>query len=131
MPNNAKVTLIGNVVSDPVQRQAGASTVTALRVAVNVSTKKDDGTYDSNFYSVSVFGKQGDYLMQQAQKGTQLWVNGDLVLRSYKTKDGADRQDLNVTATDVRCLKNTKGGSGGSWNVAPKKKEPDNDDMPF
>lgn len=131
MPNNAKVTLVGNVVSDPVQRKAGSTDVTSMRVAVNVSTKKDDGTFDSNFYSVSVFGKQGEYLMQQAQKGTQVWATGDLVLRSYTAKDGTERQDLNLTATDVRCLKNTKGSR--NWKPAPKQQEPesDNDDMPF
>lgn len=132
MPNNAKVTLIGNLVSEPKQRKVGANDVTAICVACNTSVKKDDGTYDSNFYDVSIWGKHGEYIMQAAQKGTQVWVTGDLILRTYKDKEGNDRHSLTVSATDVRCLQRTKSSGGSSYTPRQNNtRSNENDDMPF
>lgn len=109
MPNNAKISFVGNVVRDPVTRKAGASTVVALNVAVSTMNKADDGSYASDFYDVSVWGKNGEYLMQKVQKGTQVWVTGDFSTGTYEAKDGQLRTALRVTATDVRPLARMKG----------------------
>ena len=88
MPNNAKISIIGNLTRDPQTRQAGSSNVASFSVAVNTMNKKGDGAYESNFYDVSAFGKLGEYLMQHLQKGTQVWVNGDFTASEYTNKDG-------------------------------------------
>lgn len=109
MPNNAKISFVGNVVRDPVTRKAGANTVVALNVAVSTMNKAEDGSYASDFYDVSVWGKNGEYLMQKVQKGTQVWVTGDFSTGVYEGKDGKTHTALRVTATDVRPISRMKG----------------------
>lgn len=129
MPNNAKISIIGNLTRDPQTRQAGSSNVASFSVAVNTMNKKGDGAYESNFYDVSAFGKLGEYLMQHLQKGTQVWVNGDFTASEYTNKDGVVRHALRISATDVRVLSRSK-----SDNVTPEKQTADSDEankMPF
>lgn len=126
MPNNAKITLIGNLTKDPQTRNVGERTVTSFTVAVNTLAKGDDGKYTSNFYDVSVWGKSGEYLKDKLQKGSQVWVNGDFLMDEYKAKDGSVRQMLRVTGTDVRGLSRLKDGSGSSATA-----KSDADELPF
>lgn len=126
MPNNAKITLIGNLTKDPQTRNVGERTVTSFTVAVNTLAKGDDGKYTSNFYDVSVWGKSGEYLKDKLQKGSQVWVNGDFLMDEYKAKDGTVRQMLRVNGTDVRGLSRLKDGSGSSATA-----KSDADELPF
>ena len=113
MPNNAKVTLIGNLTKDPTERTVGANKVVVFTVAVNTLSKKSDGSYDTNFYDVSVWGKSGEYVLEHFQKGTLVWVNGDLSMAEYVTKDTQQtRQALRVRADDVRGITRMKGDVG-------------------
>ena len=109
MPNNAKITLLGNLTKDPASRQAGNSSVVSFTVAVNTMNKAEDGSYQSDFYDVSVWGKNGEYLLEKIQKGTQVWVTGDFSVGSYTANDGQKRTVLRVTATDVRPVARMKG----------------------
>lgn len=113
MPNNAKISFVGNLVREPVTRQAGASTVVSFTVAVNTMNKAPDGSYASDFYDVSVWGKNGEYLMEKVQKGTQVWVTGDFSTSEYAAQDGTKRTALRVNATDVRPLSRLKGEAAG------------------
>lgn len=108
MPNNAKITILGNLTKDPVTRQAGAATALALSVAVSTMNKAEDGSFISDFYDVTVWGKTGEYLMQKLQKGTQVWVTGDFSTSEYAGKDGQKRVALRISATDVRPVARMK-----------------------
>lgn len=132
MPNNAKINLVGNLTRDPQTRQAGSANVVAFSVAVNTMNRKPDGTYDSNFYDVSVFGKQGEYLLQQLQKGTQVWVSGDLAVAEYTDKEGKPRYALRVNSTDVRVLNRGKNdGAVPASKPRAAADHNDNNEMPF
>ena len=132
MPNNAKINLVGNLTRDPQTRQAGSANVVAFSVAVNTMNRKPDGTYDSNFYDVSVFGKQGEYLLQQLQKGTQVWVSGDLAVAEYTDKEGKPRYALRVNSTDVRVLNRGKNDGAAPANKSKAAADhSDNNEMPF
>jgi len=66
-----RVILVGNLTRDPETRQAGATTVCTLRVAVNDRvTNKDTGTWQhcANFFTVTVFGAQGERCAQYLPK---------------------------------------------------------------
>lgn len=131
MPNNAKVTILGNLTRDPATRTVGANNVVSFSVAVNTMSKKPDGNYDSNFYDVSVWGKQGEYLMQRIQKGTQVWVTGDLELASYTDKEGNPRQTLRVNANDVRVLARAKGDSADTPVASYRPAVVEDNTLPF
>lgn len=129
MPNNAKISILGNLTRDPATRQVRANNVVSFSVAVSTMTKKEDGTYDSNFYDVSVWGKQGEYLLQRLQKGTQVWVTGDFEHAVYTDKDGNPRCSLRVTANDVRVVARGKGDSADTPRAAVVQQN--NDELPF
>lgn len=130
MPNNAKISIVGNLTRDPQTRQAGSSSVASFSVAVNTMNKKADGAYDSNFYDVSAFGKLGEYLMQHLQKGSQVWVNGDFAAAEYTNKDGAVRHALRISATDVRVLSRGK-NEGSSGKISVENENDEANKMPF
>lgn len=131
MPNNAKIGILGNLTRDPAVRQVKTNNVVSFSVAVNTMARKDDGTYESNFYDVSVWGKQGEYLMQHLQKGTQVWVTGDFEAGTYNDKDGNLRVALRITANDVRVLARAKGETSDAPSPRHDARPQRNDELPF
>ena len=132
MPNNAKVSMIGNLVRDPEMKEVGSSKVLSMTVAVNTMSKKDDGTYDSNFYDVSYWGKPGEFVFDRLQKGTQVFVTGDFMQVEYKGQDGVNKYRLRVTAYDVRPISRLKGDSAPAETKDRKPAAPAGDnDLPF
>lgn len=108
MANNAKIDIVGNVTRDPITRKVGNSNVTSFTVAVNTSSKGPDGNYKTNFYDVSVWGNQGEYITQKLQKGSQVWVVGDFVQDEYVGTDQKNHIALRIRAFDVRGLSRLK-----------------------
>lgn len=103
MSNGAKVVLLGRLTKDPVQKDWEGTTVVSFTMAVN-TTKKQGDKYISDFYNVSVWGKVGEFILPRIWKGALVQVHGDLILQSYKDKNGTEKQSLNVRASDVTPL---------------------------
>lgn len=102
MANNAKITLMGNLTKDPEMHQTTRGTNVSFGVAVSTSKKNQDGSFKTDFYDVTVWGKQADFLLTRLQKGSGVWVNGDLTLDEYVGRDQQKHMALHVNATDVR-----------------------------
>ena len=99
--NNAQVTIVGNLIRDPKKSDYNNQPIVSFTVGVDTTMKKKDGSgYESNFYNVSCFGQNWEFLMNQLQKGTAVTVMGSLMLQPYE-KDGETRQSLQVRATNV------------------------------
>lgn len=125
MPNNAKITILGNLTKDPVIRDYNNSKILAFSVGVQTTMKDDNGNYIGNFYDVGVWGKTGEFVFPKLQKGTQVLVTGDLIQTTFTDKNGATRTAMKITANDVRPLSKLKddNNSGGS---TPAKKQNNN-----
>lgn len=111
MPNNAKVTVIGNLIKEPEKNSVNGNTVVSFSIAVSTTLKKQNGEdgYEPNFYNVSLWGKPAEYLFPKLQKGTQIWATGDLIAQPYTNKKtGAAGQSLNIKATSVEALARVK-----------------------
>lgn len=133
MPNNAKAFVYGNLTRDPVTRQVQNNQVVSFTVAVNTVRKNPDNSYLSNFYDVTVWGKQGERLMQRLQKGSSVNVIGDLALDSFVGKDNQTHFQLkldNAEVTPIARLKDTSEASGTAAATTPSHKSED-DEMPF
>lgn len=117
MANEARVSLVGNLISEPKNSVINNSTVLSFPVAVR-TTKKQEGSqyYENDIYNVSVWGKSAEYLMQSLQKGTVVWVDGDLQMRTYKDRNGGDHTGPYVTASLVKPM--TKYKIGDKQNTA-------------
>ena len=112
MANDAQINLVGNVISEPKTNQWNNSTVLSFSVAVR-TTKKQEGSqyYENDIYNVSVWGKQGETLLATIQKGTMVWVSGDMMMRSYKNRNNETVTSPSVNASTVKVL--AKGKNSG------------------
>lgn len=111
MPNNAKVSVIGNLIKEPEQSSVNGNTVVSFSIAVSTTLKKRNGEdgFEPNFYNVSIWGKPAEYLFPKLQKGTQVWATGDLIAQPYTNKNtGAAGQSLNIKASAVEALNRIK-----------------------
>ena len=119
MSNGAKIALTGRLTKEPTQKDWQGTTVVSFSMAVN-TTKKDGDKYIADFYNISVWGKSGEFILPRVSKGSLVQVYGDLILQTYKDKNGEERQSLSVRATDVLPLSPT----------GTKKETSSNDDPP-
>ena len=111
MPNNAKISVLGNLIKEPEKNNVNGNTVVSFSIAVSTTLKKQNGEdgYEPNFYNVSVWGKSAEYLFPKLQKGTQVWATGELVAQPYTNKKtGAAGQSLNIKATAVEAVNRVK-----------------------
>ena len=101
-------TAIGNLVADPETRStnSGESSLTNLRIAVNDSYKKRDGTkVESTLYMrVACFGKLSETVAEYLQKGAKIYVEGRVTENKWQDKDGNDRYTTEVVADNIQFL---------------------------
>lgn len=131
MANDATVTLHGNLVRDPELKEVGPSKskVASFTVAVSTSNKKPDGTYDTNFYDVSLWGPRGEAFIERAEKGTAVQVIGDVSMVEYVSqKDNLKHNRLRVDAYKVKIT--ARGKQAAGTRNASMDPTPD-DDNPF
>jgi len=96
----AQITLIGRLGKDPEVKmtQTGKQLVTTS-LAVTVGKDKQ-----SNWYTINAWEQQGKWLVD-AQKGDQVFVQGNLELRTYEKKTGGQGYELLVNAQTIRTFK--------------------------
>jgi len=137
-----RVVLVGNLTRDPETRQAGATTVCSLRIAVNDRVKnRDSGAWEdyANYFTVSVFGNNGERCAQYLSKGRQVAIEGRLRWRQWESGDGQKREAVEVVADNVQFIGPRDGGApregaGTGFPSAPDVAEGDfagDDDIPF
>jgi single-strand DNA-binding protein len=106
-----RVVLVGNLTRDPELRHTPSGTpVCSLRLAVNSRRKDETGQWvdKPNYFSVTVWGQQGENCAQYLSKGRPVAIDGRLDWREWETQDGAKREAVEVVAETVQFL----GGRG-------------------
>lgn len=97
-----KIVIIGRLGFDPTSHTTkSGSEICALKVAVNTGYGDNKKT---DWYNVSVFGKQAASCAQSLSKGSLVCATGSLQTREYETKDGQKRLSLELTADNVTFL---------------------------
>ena len=137
MPSFNKVLLMGNLTRDPELRfTASGTAVAGFGLAVNRRYKSGNEWKDEVCYvDITVWGKQGENCAEYLNKGSGVFVEGRLHMRSWETEEGQKRNKLEVVANNVQFLGRSGSGKppmdlGGtesefSEGAAPK------DDIPF
>ena len=97
--------------------------VCSLRVAVN-SRRKDQSTGEwtekPNYFSVTVWGNQGESCAQYLSKGRPVAIDGRLDWREYQAQDGTKREAIEIVADSVQFLGGRQEGDvGGSPQYVP------------
>jgi single-strand DNA-binding protein len=138
-----KILVIGNLGRDPEMRYTpNGQAVTNFSVATNRRYTASDGEQkeETEWFRISVWGKQAETCNQYLTKGQKVYVEGRLKSRSYETRDGQTRFENEIFATDVRFLS----AAGSRADDFPQDSEPaggsgmdagrsgmDADDLPF
>ncbi|MBV9582799.1 MAG: single-stranded DNA-binding protein [Chloroflexi bacterium] len=109
MAGLCKVIVIGNLGRDPEKRYTqNGQPVTRFSVAATTRRRERDGEWadHTEWFSVTVFGRQAETLSERVTKGTRVYVEGRLESRQYESQNGNKGFSLDVVASDVIVLEN-------------------------
>ena len=136
-----KIIVIGNLGRDPEMRYTpNGDAVTNFSVASSYryNTAGGEQREETEWFNVSVFGRQAEACNQYLAKGRKVYVEGRLSSRTYQDRNGETRLSLDIRAQAVQFLSSSLAaegvapGPGGSDYAPPP--GGDNfgaDDLPF
>ena len=142
-----KITIVGNLGKDPELRYTPqGNAVCNFSVATN--EKRRDKTGDmqdvTTWFRITLWGKQAENASKYLTKGSPVYIEGRLKLEEWSDRDGKNRFTLDVQATDMQFLGNSRGedfsgGSSSDFNddtssnsgVSNFSGQPNDDDIPF
>jgi len=124
-----KIILIGNLACDPEMRYTtDGKSVTSFSIATNYryTTSSGESREETDWFRVTVWGRQAEQVNQFLSKGQQAYVEGRLHARNWQGQDGQTRTSLEVTANRVLFL-----SRGPSTAALPDEGDISPDDIPF
>ena len=103
--NEIRITVHGNVVSDPVERVARNGTpYTTFRIATTPYRRTADGKFvdgDTSFYSVIAFNALAANTASGLRKGQPVLVEGKVAIKNYLGNDGNPRTAAEIDADHI------------------------------
>ena len=111
-----RVTLVGRLTRDPELRHTGGGDpICSIRLAVSSRSRDESGNWGdkSNYFDVTVFGRQAQTAADYLAKGRRIGVDGRLSWREWQAQDGTKRQAVEVIANDLFFLDSRGEGGGG------------------
>ena len=100
-----RVVLVGRLTKDPELRQTNnGKSVATFTLAVDRRFKSANGDREADFVDIVAWGILGENCAKYLEKGKLAAVDGSLQIRSYKAKDGTNRNAASVVAEDVKFL---------------------------
>ena len=90
-----RVTLVGRLTRDPELRHTGGGDpICSIRLAVSSRSRDEGGNWGdrSNYFDVTVFGRQAETASTYLAKGRRIGVDGRLSWREWQAQDGTKRQ---------------------------------------
>ncbi|PZT48770.1 single-stranded DNA-binding protein [Helicobacter valdiviensis] len=118
-----KVILAGNLTRDVELRYLpSGSALAKIGLAINRRYKKQDGTPAEEvcYIDVNLFGRTAEVANQYLKKGSQVLIEGRLVLESWVDNTGQKRSRHSITAESMQMLGGRQSQSqenyGGTYN---------------
>lgn len=127
MANVNKTIIIGRLGADPeIRTFSGGGKVAALRVCTNNRKKNKNGEWEDDPMWIDVdcfnrgdYSKMADTCENHLQKGSQVYVEGHLVLDKWTdTKTGQERQKHKIMADAIQLI-----DSKAQGGTSPPKRE--------
>lgn len=110
-----KVTLIGNLGSDPEVRHLESGVMVArVSLATNERYQDKAGEWQTltEWHNVVLWRELADRAEKQLKKGMLVYVEGKVSYRKYNDKDGVERTTTDIVANSFRLLEKREGGGG-------------------
>lgn len=99
------VSMIGRLTKIPDIRQTNAGkNVCSFTLAVNRRYKDAQGNAAADFFSVQAWEKLAELCARYLDKGSKVFISGELRNRSYEAKDGSKRTVTEIIANEVEFL---------------------------
>lgn len=122
----------GRIVAPAELRETNGTSLSNFRLASNVGFGDRQTTL---WIDCTIWGKRAETLNPMLPKGQQVFVNGELSLRTYPKKDGTEGSSLSLRVNDLSFGKGTSDANGGGGNANGQTNnqamETLDDDIPF
>ena len=145
-----KVILVGNLGRPPELKQTTTgNTLANIALATSKTWNDKAGVKQerTEWHNITVFGKLAEIVGQYCQKGTKLYVEGELQTEKWQDKQGNDRYTTKVIVNGfggvIQMLDSKNGQSSAPQQAAPQQtqnqhppqgdvgRDEPNDDIPF
>jgi single-strand DNA-binding protein len=132
-----KVIVLGNLGRDPELRYTPNGTAVAnFTIATNETWKDRDGQKQEHteWHRIVVWGKLAEICGEYLRKGRQVYIEGTLRSRSYKDKEGVEKNVTEIRADNMVMIGRGDGSgsdSGRGNSTSEKAPEYSDDDIPF
>lgn len=101
------VHLVGNLATEPqIIKTANGEKLARFALATKVYSKNEEGKIESakHWHRIIAKGRFATIMEQFAEKGSRIAVEGKLMSRFFKTKDGQSRYSTEIEVDDVVFL---------------------------
>ena len=123
MASMKKIMIIGNVGRDPESRFTNDGTeFSSFTVAVNERPRRQQGDQApagnqeelTTWFRVTAWRRQAEIVKQYVQKGTSIFVMGNLTVREFTGNDGQKRTSLDINMEEMQLLSSRGTGDAGA-----------------
>ena len=99
------VRMIGRLTKKPDIRQTTTGkNVCTFTLAVNRRYKDAQGNATADFFTVQAWEKLAELCARYLDKGSKVFISGELRNRSYEAKDGSKRTVTEIIANEIEFL---------------------------
>ena len=100
-----RVEFIGNLSRAPdVKQTTSGKNVCTFTLAVDRRYKGADGKTTADFFTVQAWEKLAELCARYLDKGSKVFISGELRNRSYEAKDGSKRTVTEIIANEIEFL---------------------------
>ena len=126
-----KVILVGRSGSEVNVRTVGDQKVASFNLATSEKFKGKDGNMveQTEWHSITIWGKLAEVAEKYVTKGTQLYLEGKIKTEKYTDSEGHDKYVTRIIANTMQLL----GGKpeGQSAQQTPTQQQPKTTPMPY
>ena len=123
--------LTGRVTNDLIVKEVGGSSLVNLTLAVDRDYKDKTGEKITDFFDVTVWRQQADFIGKYGKKGDVVGIVGQIQKRSYE-KDGKNIWITEIIAREVSILASKETPKHESTQiVSTSNKLAQGDELPF
>lgn len=102
--NVSRAIIAGHLARDPELKQTPSGIYcTTFTVAVNRKSESDNSIV-TDYHTVIAFSKLAEHICRYFKKGSAIYVDGKLRIRSYTDKNGVNRKVPEIVASEVNFV---------------------------
>ena len=104
MANLNKVFLIGRLTADPeLKKTPNEKSVCSFSIAINRRSAKGEKPI-ADFIDCVAWNGQAEFVSKYFEKGSPIFVGGEIHVRPWKDKDGNNRRAIEVIGNDIQFV---------------------------